>query len=170
VSLALFYIAAAVTLVAAVGLITTRNIVYAALFLLVALLGVAGLFILLYAEFLALVQLLIYGGAIVIVILFALMLTRSGEFDAVTEHRRWPVAAVVSVGLFALLVAASVGDSGLYNSQVRTGVEFETLGRTLFELWAIPFEIASVVLLIALVGAVVVGRSVGGDGEPEDGP
>ena len=92
-SLVFFYIAGALTLGGALGVVLTRNIVYAAFALLVALLGVAGVFLLAFAEFLALVQVLIYGAAIVIVILFALMLTRSGEFDAVTEHRRWPVAA-----------------------------------------------------------------------------
>ena len=76
--LAFFYIAGAVTLFGAIGVVVTRNVVYAALFLLVSLAGVAGTFVLLYAEFLALVQVLIYGGAIIIVILFGLMLTRTG--------------------------------------------------------------------------------------------
>ena len=93
--LVVFYIFGAITLLAALGVVTTRNVVYAALFLLVSLAGVAGLFVVLFAEFLALVQLLIYGGAIIIVILFALMLTRSTEFSTTAaEHRRWPVAAV----------------------------------------------------------------------------
>ena len=73
-----FYVAALVVVVGGFGVVTTKNIVHAALFLLAALSGVAGLFVLLYAEFLALVQLLIYGGAITIVILFAVMLTHQG--------------------------------------------------------------------------------------------
>ena len=146
-------------------MVTTRNIVYGALFLLVSLAGVAGLFVVLFAEFLALVQLLIYGGAIIIVILFALMLTRETDFSIATEHRRWPVAAGVSLALFGLLASSAVSDSGQYNSDRRSGIGIEELGTGLFENWAVPFEVASIVLLVALIGAIVIGRS----GDEEDG-
>jgi NADH-quinone oxidoreductase subunit J len=154
-----FYVLGAITLLAALGVVTTRNVVYAALFLLVSLSGVAGLFVVLFAEFLALVQLLIYGGAIIIVILFALMLTRSAEFSTASEHRRWPVAALVSFGLFALMSAAAIGDSAKYNETTRTGIDIKELGTGLFEQWAVPFEVASVLLLVALIGAIVIGRT-----------
>ncbi len=165
--LALFYIASALTLFGAIGVVTTRNVVYAALFLLVSLAGVAGAFVLLYAEFLALVQVLIYGGAIIIVILFALMLTRTGEYEASGENRRWPFAAAVSIGLFALLAYAFVSDSVRYNSATRTAIDVEELGKALFEQWAVPFEIASIVLIVALIGAVVIGRAAPEEDEPE---
>ena len=155
----LFYVVSAVTLLAAFGVVTSRNIVHAALFLLAALGGVAGFFVLLYAEFLALVQILIYGGAVTIVILFALMLTRNSEYQVDSETKRWPVAAVTSIGLFAIMAAAFVLDADRYNSSVREGVPLETLARDLFVDWAVPFEIASIVLLVALVGAVVIGRA-----------
>lgn len=155
----LFYIVSTVTLLAAFGVVTSRNIVHAALFLLAALGGVAGFFVLLYAEFLALVQLLIYGGAVTIVILFALILTRNSEYQVDSETKRWPVAAVASIGLFAIMAAAFVLDADRYNSSVREGVPLETLARDLFVDWAVPFEIASIVLLVALVGAVVIGRA-----------
>ena len=154
-----FYILGGATLLAALGVITTRNIVYAALFLLMSLTGVAGLFVVLFAEFLALVQLLIYGGAVIIVILFALMLTRSAEFASDTEHKRWPFAAIVSLGLFALLATAAIGDSGAYNRATRTGIDITALGTGLFENWAVPFEVASGLLLVALIGAIVIGRT-----------
>ena len=167
--LVLFYIAGMVTLLGAIGVVTTRNVVHAALFLLTSLAGVAGVFVLLYAEFLALVQVLIYGGAIIIVILFALMLTRAGEYEAATENRRWPYAAVVSIGLFVLLVFAFISDSGRYNSNVRTAIDLETLGIALFEDWAVPFEIASIILLVALIGAVVIGRASPDEDAPAAG-
>ena len=161
--LALFYGVAAVTLLAAAGVVLTRNVVYAALLLLVALAGVAGAFVLLFAEFLALVQVLIYGGAIVIVMLFAIMLTRQRDFQVAGTHRQWPLAALVSGALFTVLAVAFLGDSTLFNADHRTSVSVETLGTTLFTKWAIPFEVASLVLLIALVGAIVIARSEGGD-------
>ena len=155
----LFYVVGAVTLAAAAGVVVSRNIVYAALFLLVALAGVAGAFVLLYAEFLALVQVLIYGGAIIIVMLFAIMLTRNTEFHLAREHRQWPVAFLVSAGLFVLMAVAFIGDADLFDSEIRSAITVETLGETLFTRWAIPFEVASLVLLIALVGAIVITRS-----------
>ena len=71
----------------------------------------------------------------------------------------------MSGGLFALLAAAAIGDSGTYNSDERAGIDLVTLGPGLFEQWAVPFEIASVLLLVALIGAIVIGRT----GEDEDG-
>ena len=168
--LALFYIAGAVTLFGAIAVVTTRNVVHAALYLLASLAGVAGAFVLLYAEFLALVQVLIYGGAITIVILFALMLTRTGDYEVSGEHRRWPFAAAVSLGLFALLAYTFVRDSSLYSSDTRVAIDVEELGTALFEQWAVPFEIASIVLIVALIGAVVIGRAGPEEDEPEPGP
>ena len=168
--LALFYAAATLTLFASFGVVATRNIVHAALFLLAALAGVAGLFVLLYAEFLALVQLLIYGGAIIIVILFALMLTRSGEYEGETETRRRPFAALAAALLFGLMTAVFVADAEQFNTNTREAVPFATLAKDLFEAWAVPFEIASLVLLVALIGAVVIGRAGREEDEtlPED--
>ena len=158
-SLVLFYIIGGITIFAGLGVVTTRNVVYGALFLLGALSGVAGIFVLLYAEFLALVQILIYGGAIIIVILFALMLTRTTEYAIATEHRRWPFAAAASLALFVVVAAAAIGDSAKYNLPGRESISIEELGTALFEQWAVPFEIASILLLVALIGAIVIGRS-----------
>ena len=166
-SLVFFYMAGALTLGGALGVVMTRNIVYAAFALLAALIGVAGLFLLAFAEFLALVQILIYGGAIVIVILFALMLTRIQDFENLTDNRQWPIAAIAATAVFGLLAAAIlttnvrtlVGDDG---QPARQHVSFETLGDTLFTQWAVPFEVASLVLLVALIGAVILVRSDGG--------
>ncbi len=157
--LVLFTIAAVLSVGGAVGVVTVNNVVHAAVYLLVAMLGVAAVFVLLYAEFLALVQLLIYGGAVTMVILFALMLTRRSAHEEQAEHVRWPIAAGVSGGVFALLATVSLLDVERLNSAERTGISLETLGRTLFEEWAIPFEVASLVLLIAVVGAIVIGRA-----------
>ena len=141
-------------------MVITRNIVYAAFALLVSLFGVAGLFLVAFAEFLALVQVLIYGGAIVIVILFALMLTRIEDFEHLTDNDQWPLAVVAGLGIFGVLLIAVLGTS------VRTGpresVAVRDMGEALFRDWAVPFEVASLVLLVALIGAVVMVRAYGG--------
>ncbi len=160
-SLVLFYIAGALTVGGALGVVLTRNIVYAAFALLVSLIGVAGLFLIVFAEFLALVQLLIYGGTIVIVILFALMITRIEDFQNLTDHKQWPIAALVATGIFGLLVASIVTTS-VRTADGRQSLSFEALGDSLFSEWAVPFEVASLVLLVALIGAIVLVRSNGG--------
>ena len=87
-------------------MVATRNVVHAALFLLLSLLGAAGTYLLLFAEFLALVQVLIYGGAVTIVVLFAVMLTRSSEYPRITDNRQWPLALIAALVLSAVLGAA----------------------------------------------------------------
>ena len=148
------------TLGAGLGVVLTRNVVHAALFLLLSLVAVAGLYLVLFAEFLALVQVLIYGGAIIIVLLFAIMLTRSAEYPKISDSRQWPLAAVAALGLLGVLAAAFLiapAESGGPQSP-----SFSGLGNSLFTTWAIPFEIASLVLLVALVGAIIIARD-GGD-------
>ena len=159
-SLVFFYIAAALVIVGGLGVVLTRNIVYAAFALLAAMLGVAGVFLLMFAEFLALVQVLIYGGAVVIVVLFSLMLTRIQDFENLTDHRQWPLAALFAIAVFGLLVTAALTTS--VRVVERESVGFRELGESLFTDWAVPFEVASLVLLVALIGSIVLVRTTGG--------
>lgn len=159
-TLALFYVAGALTLGGALVVVMSRNIVYAAFGLLASMVGVAGLFLLAFAEFLALAQLLIYGGAVVIVILFALMLTRIEDFESLSDHPQWPIAAVVAIAVFGVIAATILATAS--PASERTGVSFAALGISLFTEWAVAFEVASLVLLVALIGAVVMVRSTGG--------
>ena len=161
-SLVLFYLAGALTLGGAVGVVGTRNIVHAALFLLASLMGVAGIYLLVFAEFLALVQVLIYGGAIVIVVLFALMLTRLQEFRGSMENPQWPVAVVAAVVLFGV-ISVAITRTVLPAGLERHGPDVQEIGQSLFTQWAIPFEVASVLLLVALIGAIVIARAGGRD-------
>ena len=102
----LFGIAAVLTLGGGLGVVATRNVVHAALFLLLSLVAVAGLYLLLFAEFLALVQVLIYGGAIIIVLLFAIMLTRSHDYPRISDNPQWPLAIVTALAVFGVLAAS----------------------------------------------------------------
>ena len=155
--LALFAIVAILTLGGAIGVVATRNVVHAALFLLLSLLGAAGAYLLLFAEFLALVQVLIYGGAIIIVVLFAVMLTRSSEYPRITDNRQWPLALVTAAVLSVILGAAFwlAPDLGTQPQ----APAFTGLAASLFTKWALPFEIASLVLLVALIGAIIIARA-----------
>ena len=153
-----------VTVAAAVGVVTTRNVVYAAVFLLLSLVGVAALFLMMLAEFIALAQVLIYGGAITIVLLFGIMLTRAPEQTNVRDNTQAPLAAMACIGLFMLLVMSAVSTPWrMREPGTDPMAEFTALSELLFSDFLIPFEIASLVLLVALVGAVVLTRS-GRDG------
>ena len=159
----IFYILAAITALAGIGVVTFRSVVYAALSLVISLLGVAAIFLLLSVEFLFLVQLLIYGGAVVILLLFAIMLTRVRDTPAMMIGAQWPVA-LLAAGAFLAVFTFSIFDTDWRgNTDEVTSVAFEDIGDTLFRVWAVPFEVASLVLLVALVGAIVLGRQEEGE-------
>lgn len=146
---------------AALLAVTTRQVVHAALWLVVTLGAVAGCFLVLGAEFVALVQLLVYVGAIVVLVLFALMLTRapigpSSEHTTSPAHRA--VAAVVGAGASALLLAVLLPLAG--DPVDRREVANGQLAHDLFSTWVWPFELLSVLLLGSLVSAFAVSRLV----------
>ena len=155
-SLVIFYLASCVVIGGGLTVVMSRNIVYAAFGLIASLSGVAGIFILSFAPFLALVQILIYGGAIVIVIIFALMLTKLEDFRTLSDHKHWPIALVASLLTLGTIIAAALYTPP--NLADRRGIDLSTLANELFSQWAIPFEMASLVLLIALMGGVIMVR------------
>jgi NADH-quinone oxidoreductase subunit J len=156
-----------VAVASAVLVVTTKQLVHAALWLVVTLGAVAGSFLVLTAEFVAWVQVLVYVGAVVALLLFGLMLTRAPigpSLDLDTPNR--PVAAVAAVATAAALVALLV--DGLRSAYVDLGSaagggSAAATGAALFRTWVLPFEVLSVLLLAALVGAIVLSR---GDEQP----
>lgn len=154
-----FYLLAAAIVGAAVRLVTTKNVVRAALFLAVVLGGTAGIFILLAAEFVAWVQVLVYIGAVVVLLLFGVMLTRApiGRESELDNDSRW-TALIVSVFLLGALVTM-LGDA-FGNDEIAFGKIQRTaeVSDSIFGVYVIPFEVVSVLLLAALVGAVALAR------------
>ncbi|HEX9315197.1 MAG TPA: NADH-quinone oxidoreductase subunit J [Actinomycetota bacterium] len=153
-----FGIVAALIVFAAVRLVTTRNLVHGALYLLAVLAGAAILFLLFLAEFVAWVQVLVYIGAVVVLLLFGLMLTRAPIGNMALDSQTRPLAAVVSLAIFAItstIVWKTFKGQRVHFSQPGT---ISTLGQAIFSRYVLPFEIVSVVLLAALVGAVVLAR------------
>jgi NADH:ubiquinone oxidoreductase subunit 6 (subunit J) len=162
-----FYFVAAVSLVAALGVVLTRNVVYSALLLILALSLTGLIYLLLLADFLALVQILIYGGTVSVLLLFALMLTRPQDGLAL-NHKGWPLAALGALvyGAVASDWSAATSVTGATAGAAPVRISMEELGMALFSTWAVPFEIASVVLLVALLGALQIARSAGGAAGP----
>lgn len=157
-----FLIVAAVTLGAAVMVVTARNLVHAALWLILALFGVAILFVLLDAGFFAVVQVVIYIGAIAILMIFAIMLTRRVMQDVGPQFNPgWWMAALISLVFFGGLVwmLSSWGGFSTPLPELPEGIDpLQQLGQALVspDAYVIPFEVASVLLLGALIGAIVI--------------
>jgi NADH-quinone oxidoreductase subunit J len=161
---AIFYVIAAVTVAGGLGVVTARNVVHSALFLILALLGVAAVFVLLAAEFLAIVQVLVYGGAVTILILFAMMLTRVRDTEGPLDGPQRPVAALAAATFLITTVVAIVETDWRGQTDEATVVDIRQIGDALFTTWAAPFEIASLVLMVALVGAIILARGEEGEG------
>lgn len=172
----LFWIIAIILVGSALLVVSLRNIVHSALALVVLFAMAAGIYLLLNAEFIAIVQILIYAGAVTILILFALMLTRTNNMrtNSNPNNRQWPLAAIISAVVGAAIVfAVSLGQFSTARTGIGTGYGSSAacalppnnvvyIGQLLYSpscySYVLPFEIASVVLLVAIVGAIVIGR------------
>jgi NADH-quinone oxidoreductase subunit J len=164
--LILFYIFAVIAVVSAILVITSRNVVHSAAFLGATLFAVAGIFLTLHAEFLAGVQVIVYVGGILVLFVFVMMLIALGRAEHERQfNRQWTIALVTS----AILIG-EIG-YGLYRGRdsfvlppavvapaVPAPGNSELVGTALYTTYLLPFEIASILLLVAIVGAVVLSK------------
>jgi NADH-quinone oxidoreductase subunit J len=169
-----FLLLAVVALGSAVLVVTTDQLVHAAMWLVVSFGALAGCYLLLTAELVAWVQVLIYVGAVVVLLLFGIMLTRApiGRSADLDSGNR-PAAVVVALGIAATLV--TVLASGFRTAYIQLGKEpsagsAHSLGDSIFRQWVLPFEVLSVLLLAALVGAIVLSRGDIGRLDPPADP
>ena len=158
----IFLLVALFTLGSGFMVVTTRNLVHAALWLVSTLFGVAVTFALLSASFLAVVQVVVYIGAIAILFIFAVMLTRKDMRDQGPQmNSGWWAGALIAVLVFAGLFLLLQGWNGLSKTASNLPERFNEvaipqLGDALLNAYVLPFEVASVLLVAALVGAVYV--------------
>jgi NADH-quinone oxidoreductase subunit J len=158
-----FLVAGAAVLAGALGVILSTHPVHSALMLVMTLFGVAVLFVAQQAHFLAAVQVIVYAGAILVLYLFVVMLLNLKQDDR--YHRQWPVAAVVGAALIVEAVmltllrgqAAPVEPSGQATAVEGLG-NTEALGDVLYSTYLFPFEVASLILLVAMIGAIVLAK------------
>jgi NADH-quinone oxidoreductase subunit J len=159
-----FWIIAVAMAAAAIGVVRSSNVVHAALFLVVVLAGAAGLYILLVSEFVAWVQVLIYIGAVIVLFLFGIMLTRAPMRDdskTLDNDQRWAagVVSLFTLGvLVALLVDAFGGKDITFGDELVHQGSTQNVANELFRSYVLPFEVISMLLLAALVGAIVLAR------------
>ena len=156
-----FWILAVAMTASALRVVTSGNVVHAALYLVGTLMGAAALYVLLLAEFVAWVQVLVYVGAIVVLMLFGLMLTRApiGRAHQLDNNQR-PLAAICALAIFVvsswIMVDAFEGQEVALSDA--SGTTTQSVGEVIFSEYVLPFEVVSVLLLAALVGAVVIAR------------
>ncbi len=156
-TVAAFWILTVITLGAALMVVITRNLLHAVLSLILSFVGVAGLYITLSADFVAVAQVLIYAGAVSILILFALMLTPRAARNNAETFLQGPalILAGVMAGTIAGVAAATDWNQASRGPFPQTA---QAIGEALLNRYVLPFEIASVLLLAAMVGAIVLVR------------
>lgn len=155
----LFYVFAAFALICGIMILVSRNPVNSAMFLVLTIASLAGLFVLLHAFFLAAIQILVYAGAVMVLFLFVIML-----LDLKTEERRHIkiagiIGGVVAVGAIVAIFFRSLASSAP-GSNSEPAIEGGTipLGKLLFTQYLLPFEIVSVLLLVAMVGVILLSK------------
>jgi NADH-quinone oxidoreductase subunit J len=159
VSTVVFYLIAAITVGSAAIVAFSSNIIYSAFSLLGTFMGIAGLYVFLGADFVAAVQVLIYVGGILVLILFAVMLTHRITDVEITNRSVGRVPALIIIGVFFALLAQTIGETKW--AQVKDLMRQPTtarIGELFLEEYLLPFELASLVLLAAMIGAVVLSR------------
>jgi NADH-quinone oxidoreductase subunit J len=158
-----FFYFAGVIAVTAVLVVALRNPIYSALSLLIMFFHVAGLYVTLHAEFLAAVQIIVYAGAILVLYLFVVMLLNVRREDR--YHSQLPVAGFLGLTILTELLLLTIQRGAVPSSTLHRsgGVESaagntETLGEVLYSTYLFPFEVASLILLVAMIGAIVLAK------------
>ena len=152
---------AGVIVLTAILVVALRNPIYSALSLLILFFHVAGLYVTLHAEFLAAVQIIVYAGAILVLYLFVVMLLNLKQDDS--YHSQWRAAAFVGAPLlieFVVLIARGMAAAPAEapRPDIESGENTLAIGETLFSTYLFPFEVASLILLVAMIGAIVLAK------------
>lgn len=160
-SILFFIVIGAVCMTSAIGVITSRLPIHSALYLLVNFVSLAVMYVTLEAQFLAAAQVIIYAGGIVILILFVIMLIGSEKIETRAPHRSWtPFAGILlGVALISSMIYSFVEtpDAASVTTAINGGAP-ETVGMALFTRYILPLELTAVLLLVALLGALLLGR------------
>ena len=157
-----FYLLATMAILSGIAVITRKSPVHSALALIVTLLSLAGLYLMLYAPFVAGVQIIVYAGGIMVLFLFVIMLVNL-ERNLKEEQfsKQWPIAGLASLALFALIAFVVWKGNGVFPKNTVVLSESnntQMMGIGLYQNYLLPFEIASLLLLVAIVGAVVMAK------------
>lgn len=160
--LIIFCVLAAITLSTAFLTVFSRNPIHSAIYLVICFFSVAGHYLLLNAQFLAIVHIIVYSGAIMILFLFTIMLMNLNKENEVHKPRITRLGAIVSFCLVCLiLIAIFINSKPIAGDYITTGEDYQSikvLGRILLNEYMVPFEFASILLLVAMIGTVLLSK------------
>jgi len=157
----LFYLFAFLTLGSAVVVVTAKNIIYSAVALFVTLFSIACLYVLLYADFIAITQIMVYIGGILILLIFGIMLTsKITEADLKTSNLKSIPAMIFTVGITSIIIFVLMTTNWNARNPVKNEETITQIGTMMLTKYLLPFEVASIVLLIALIGSAMYARKV----------
>ena len=158
----IFYILAAITLGTAVMTVLSKNPVHSAVYMIICFFSLAGHFLLINSQFLAVVHIIVYAGAVMVLLLFTLMLMNLNDLHEERKKIASRIAAIIAACLTGfVLLAVFLKASPVIESYKSTGVEFQSvavIGQVLLEEYLIPFEFASVLLIAAMIGSVLISK------------
>lgn len=161
-ALIIFCILAAITLATAFLTIFSRNPIHSAIYLVICFFSIAGHYLLLNAQFLAIVHVIVYSGAIMILFLFTIMLMNLNERNDVHRPRITRLGAIVSFCLICIvLILIFINSKPIVGEYDYTGQDYQSikvLGKVLLNEYMVPFEFASILLLVAMIGAVLLSK------------
>jgi NADH-quinone oxidoreductase subunit J len=157
----LFYVFALLTIASAVYVVTVKNVIYSAIALFVTLFSVAALYILLRADFIAVTQIMVYIGGILILLIFGIMLTHKiTDVELTTKNLNSIPAVIFTVGITTIIIIIMLTTKWRITIPVKNESTINQIGKLMLTNYLLPFEVASVVLLIALIGAAMYARKV----------
>lgn len=157
----IFYIVAAIIIFTALNMILSTNLVHSSLYMAATFFGIAIIYILLNADYLAVVQVMVYVGAISILFVFGVMLTKRNNMEESSQFNRYKTyGAIVAILLFAVFARTFFVSNFTYGSPVNTTSTIASISSLLLNDYSIAFEVSGVLLLVATIGAIVIGRGV----------
>ena len=161
-ALNLFYFLSFVAILSALLVVFSKNPVYSVLYLIITFFAIAGHYVLLNAQFLAAVHIIVYAGAIMVLFLYVIMLLNLNRDTEPHKSNLLKFAATICAGLLMVVLVGSLKGTELIAKSTSTSSDIglvKNLGKILFTDFLLPFEIASVLLLVAMVGAVMLGKA-----------
>jgi NADH-quinone oxidoreductase subunit J len=156
-----FWFLTALALVAAIGVISSKNPIYSVLWLIVVFFAISGHYILMNAQFLAIVNIIVYAGAIMVLFLFVVMLMNLNSDAEPVKNVYMKMAGIISGLTLMIVLVAAFSSTETQNVLMAPGTSvglIENLGKALFNKYVVPFEISSILFLSAMVGAIVIGK------------
>lgn len=157
----LFYLIAALIIFTALKMVLSTNLVHSALFMAATFLGIAMIYLLLNADYLAVVQVMVYVGAISILFVFGVMLTKRGDMGESSSFNRYKIyGAVVTIALFIVFARIIISGNFIPSEVTGTDSTIMPISTLLLNDYAVAFEAAGILLLVATIGAIVIGKGV----------